>query len=258
MCDDSIEEDSERYRRNNVELAVALNDLKMEFNIVQTQLLERNRELQKVYDENATLKRNLAQKDNQISSFRSLVLDMVKSNTRKYTEVMQNVGLVSNASGGVTSNENPNPNLIPKTESNVSLTPEPIQPKVSVNVRRRQRENNCDMFSRLSDLTEESIRSQTNDSKSFISSPEVIQAISRRRASASSIAPPSPSPLRDVRERLILNGETKGAKTMAKVKKMEKIIDENTPVNTTSGRPTRKTAPRNLSEPKLGTKLRRD
>ena len=42
MSDDSsIIEDLDRYRRNNVELAIALNDMKTELNLVQMQLLDK-------------------------------------------------------------------------------------------------------------------------------------------------------------------------------------------------------------------------
>lgn len=251
MCDSSIEEDLERYRRNNVELAVALNDLKAELNIVQTQLLDRNREFQQVYDENATLKQNLVQKDAQLCTWKALIVDLVTTNTRKYTDVMQKVGLVP-AANGMTK---PKENFAAKPENSVSTTFK-SESNDRANVLRRRRQS-YDDSPRLPDLTEESINSQFNESISFTKTPEkrVSHVTSRRRASTLHSTPPSP--LREVRERLVGNGETRGKRLSERVQKMDRIIDENTPINGTTSRPSRKTAPKNLSEPKLGTKLRR-
>lgn len=245
--DNSILEDLERYRRNNVDLAVALNDLKTELNLMQTQILGQNRELQKVYDENATLRQNLAQKDSQINSWRALIVDLVTTNTKKYSEMMQKIGLVP-ATNGTTKQI---ANSTVKTETKVSTTVSPIE-DVGVNIQRRKRQE--DIPPELDDLTEESINSNFNESKSLSASPEQ-RVTARRRMSVPPMTPPSP--LRVVQERLITNADKKGQKSSVKCQKMEKIIDENTPV-AISGRSKRSAAPKNLSEPKLGTKLRRN
>lgn len=258
MGDNSLIEDLERYRRNNVELAMALNDLKTELNIVQMQLLEKNRELQTVYDDNATLKQNIAQKDGQLSTWRALIVDLVTTNTRKYTEMMQKVGLVPPANG--TSNksiktDNGTPKLASTEQPNANNN-------VRVNVNRRQRQEYDDSSPKLADLTEESVYSQFNDTKSLTPSPEqkTAHVTSRRRASIPPMTPASP--LREIQERMVVSGESKGKKSSAKVQKMEKIVDENThacETNGTVGRKTqRKAAPKSLAEPKLGTKLRRN
>lgn len=255
MCDTSLEEDLDRYRRNNVELAVALNDLKSELNIVQMQLLDRNRELQRVFDENASLKQSLAQKESEMSSWRAVIVDMVTSNTRKYTEVMQKIGLVPAA------NVAPKPNAIsvPKPENAVSESSSDQNERL--NMLKRQKNVNNYSPPRLSDLTEESIQSsKLNESNGFTSTPEknVTHVTARRRVSIPQTTSP-PTPLRIIQERMLGNNELRGKKSSAKVQKMEKIIDENVPTNgATIGRPIRKTAPKNLSEPKLSTKLRRN
>lgn len=256
MCDHSgIEEHLDRYRRNNVELAEALNELKIELNIVQTQLLDRNRELQKVYVENATLKSTLAQKESQISTWRAILMDLVTSNTRKYTEVMQKIGLVPAAKEPIQSNESP----VLRTENTISTAATQPADQISrVNLLRRQKENDVSP-SGLANLTEESIHSQFNESKNSMPSPEksVSHVTSRRRISVPTSSPPKP--LRESQKSLNSNGETKGKKSGGKLPRLDKIIDENSPTESVvPGRPSRKTAPKNLSEPKLGTKLRRN
>lgn len=271
MCDSSFEEDLDRYRRNNVELAVALNELKADLNIVQMELLQRNRELQRAHAENASLKQELMQKDNQLSTWRALIMDLVTSNTQKYSDFMKKIGLVPDASTAVNRrNERPPSGVsylkpVQVTEktlpSTTTTASNPINQDSSVNVlvQRRQKDNTYDFSPQLSDLKEESIVSQLNESKSLEASPEngFNHVVSRRRASVPSPSTP-PSLLRQVRERMIPNGKINGNKPTAKVKKMDEIIDENTPINGSTGRPTRRTAPKNLSEPKLTTKLRRN
>lgn len=251
--DNSILEDLERYRRNNVELAMALNDLKTELNMVQMQVLGQNRELQNVHDENAALKRNLTQKDSQLSAWRALIVDVVTTNTKKYTEMMQKVGLVPAANGTT----KPTEYSTMQTGTKVSTTTKPTeQSNVCVNVHRRLRQEDVSPY-RLADLTEESIHSHFNESKSLTTSPENIAHVAaRRRMSVPQMTPPSP--LRVIQERLVGNGETKGRKSSTKVQKMDRIMDENTSVIAANGRSKRNAAPKNLSEPKLGTKLRRN
>lgn len=265
MCDSSYEEDLERYRQNNVELAMALNDLKTDLNNIQLELLQRNRELQRAHTENATLKQQLTEKDNQLSVWRALIVNLVQTNTRKYSEVMEKIGLVPAAA-----NNRPNqlppppPKTTEKTLPTTASASKPIEENGSINTaQRRQKDKDAADFSpALSDLTEESMTSQLNESNKMETTPVksvINHVVSRRRASVPPMTPPSTPPLtsRQISERMVSNGETNGKKPTAKVKKMDKIIDENTPMNSATGRPSRKTAPKNLSEPKLGTKLRR-
>lgn len=270
MCDSSFEEDLDRYRRNNVELAVALNDMKADLNTMQMELLQRNRELQRAHAENATLKLEIAQKNQQLSTWRALIIDLVQTNTSKYSEVMKKIGLVPSGAGtaAAVNRPNQNPPPIPKPVP-TPATSKPIDQNALANiVQRRQKEKEVGDFSlALSDLAEESVTSQLNESRSLESTPvkssnAVNHVVSRRRASVPPVTPPSTPPLalRQCADRMISNGQTNGKKPSAKAKKMDKIIDENTPINNVaaSGRPSRKTAPKNLSEPKLGTKLRRN
>lgn len=248
MCDDSLEEDLERYRRNNTELAMALNDMKMELNILQEQLLDKNRELQNVYRDNALLKSNVAHKDNQINTWRSMILELVTTNTRKYTEVMQKIGLVPASSGAAKPFETSKITI----ETKVTATDAPDR----TNFQRKYRQND-DYAGRLSNLTEESINSLFNESKDA-KTPEKRKTNVTTRRRASSFTPMSPnSPLRLIQERMIGNGETIPVKSSVKVVKMESIVDENTESQPTNARPSRKKAPKNLCEPKLSTKMRR-
>lgn len=258
MSDDSsIIEDLERYRRNNVELAIALNDLKAEFNLVQMQLLEKNRELQNVYDENAALKQTIDQKDAEMSKMRASIVELVTTNTSKYREMMQKIGLVPGGSANGPTQPAEQTTMNSGTKQNASTE----QSNGRINIHRRQRIDNSP--DRLADLTEESIHSQLNDSKSVPTSPEAnasSQITSRRRVSVPPMTPPAP--LRVIQDRLnhersMANGRTKAKRSTAKVLKLEEIGDENSEP-TTNGRSKRNAAPRNLSEPKLGTKLRRN
>lgn len=257
MCDNSLIEDLERYRRNNVELAVALNDLKSELNIAQMQLLEQDRKLHQVYDENAMLKQNIAQKDSQLSTWRASIVDLVTTNTRKYTELMQKVGLVPAPNG--TSNLNASTKTDTNTTNKIATTEES---NGRVNLHRRQRQNDDYSPTRLPDLTEESIISQLNGSRSLTTSPELnlnSHVTSRRRVSVPPMTPASP--LREIQQRLVESGKSKARKSSAKVQKMGKIDDENAPTNEIHGngrKSQRKAAPKSLAEPKLSTKLRRD
>lgn len=253
--DDSMFEEMERYRRNNVELAVALNELKTELNIVQMHLLDQKRELQNVYDENAMLKKNLTEKDNQLNVWRTRIVDLVTANTRKYTELMQSVGLVP------ATNETVNSTMKEKcSTSQPKSATEQMNVRSNVQRRKRVEESPTD----LANVTEESLQlqlsQQINESRSFTPSPEknTAHVTSRRRVTDPPMTPASP--LRVIQERMVGSGESKKKKSSAKVEKMEKIIDENTQTNgkiISNGRSQRRAAPKNLSEPKLGTKLRR-
>lgn len=264
MCDSSYEDELDRYRRNNVELAVALNEIKTDLNTIQMELLHRNRELQRAHTENAALKQELQQKDQQLQTWRLLIMDLVHTNTQKYSEFVRKMGLTPAAASTAAVNRPnecpprpPPPAKIPDQKPTASKSIEMDRPASTV--QRRQKDNkDFDAYApQLSDITEASINSQLNESKSANTTPEKsINHVSRRRAS---VPPPTP-PLsnRQKVERMVSNGETIGNKSTAKVKKMDETIDENTPINGSTGRPTRRTAPKNLSEPKLGTKLRRN
>lgn len=259
MCDSSYEEELDRYRRNNVELAVALNEIKADLNTIQMELLRRNRELQQAHTQNAELKQQLTQKDQQLQSWRLLIMDLVHTNTQKYSEFVKKLGLTPAASTAVNRPNECPPRPPPPTKVAEQKQPpaKPIEQHRSDNtVQRRPNENkDYDTFSpHLSDITEASINSQMNESKSSTPEKSINHVVSRRRASVPPTSPP-PQAVRHKGERMVSNGETVGKRSTAKVKKMDDIIDENTPTN---GRPTRKTAPKNLSEPKLGTKMRRN
>lgn len=265
MCDSSYEEDLDRYRRNNVELAVALNEIKGDLNSLQMELLQRNGELQRAHTENAALKQELMQKNQQLQAWRLLIMDLVQTNTQKYSEFVKKLGLTPAASSVAINRPNecpPRPPPMKIAENRMPPTPsQPIEENRSANIaqRRPKAGNAHDAFtSQLSDLTEESISSQLNESKSLDTTPEknINRVVSRRRASV----PPATPPLtvRQKSDRMSADEGINGKKTTAKVKKLDQIIDENTPINGSIGRPSRKTAPKNLSEPKLGTKLRRN
>lgn len=247
----------ERYRSNNCELALALNDMKIELDAVNRKLLAKENDLQTVYAENASLKKELAQRDNQLNTWRMAFVDLVQTNTRKCTEVMQQIGLVP------TANSINKPNTVSvqqssnSTKTEVSTTPLTTQNLAidsRVNALRRRRFSLDDSPShRLANLTEEN--SQINDSSSLTPTSPITKChvTARRRVSIPPVSPVS-SPPKKLKDKKPIEKKT-DSKPMIKI---PEIGDENTPQNT-NGRPSRRTtAPKNLAEPKLRTKLRRN
>lgn len=244
----------ERYRSNNCELALALNDLKIELDTMNRKLLAKEGDFQAVRSENASLKNELSQRDTQINSWRSAFVDLVQTNTRKYTEVMQQIGLVPTANG---INKTNTSSSQPSTNARAEMSTTPLTTKYSatdnpVNALRRRKFSLDESPShRLANLTEEN--SQINDSPSQTPNSPITKShiTARRRVSVPPISPVS-SPPKKSKDKPLKEKRT-DSKPMLKI---PETGDENTPQNT-NGRPSRRMAPKNLAEPKLRTKLRR-
>lgn len=248
------EELLERYRSNNCELAIALNDMKSELDAINKRMLAKEREIQTIYDENAGLKKELAIRDHQLNTWRTMFVDLVQTNTRKYTEVMQKIGLV------------PSPNGINKInvptqhELTTPLTVKQIESNDRLNEMRRRKFSLDGSPGRLANLTEESLSSQANESNSLTpkQSPRkhISHVTARRRVSVPIQSPVSSPPKKRTESKI--EKEMAGKKTQSKpMSKIPEISDENKTPNL-NGRPSRRTAPKNLAEPKLSTKLRRN
>lgn len=225
----------ERYRENNCDLALALNDIKAELDLTNKSLLNRERELQEVRDENVQLKRDLMERDSQINTWRSLFIDLVQTNTRKYTEVMQKIGLVNSSSQQSTST------AIRENDS--------IQcNQVDALRRRRQNPNTY-----LPNLTEESVNSQFNETEiSTTPNSSIPQHHITARRRVASPEPIPPIHLKSMKD----NDDGEKRNKSSSTESLDSLDKENEQMNS-NGRPTRKTAPKNLAEPKLITKLRR-
>lgn len=245
----------ERYRSNNCELALALNDLKIELETINRKLLAKESDYQAVCSENANLKKDLAQRDTQINNWRTAFVDLVQTNTRKYTEVMQQMGLVPMANGinkTNTSSNQPSTNAVTEMLT-TPLTTKHLTTENRVNALRRRRFSLDDSPNhRLANLTEEN--SHISDSSSLTpNSPSAkCHVTARRRVSVPPVSPKS-SPQKKSKDKKFIQKMTDSMEML----KIPETGDENTPQNT-NGRPSRRTAPKNLAEPKLRTKLRRN
>lgn len=247
----------ERYRSNNCDLALALNELKSDLDAANKRILEKERELQIIHSENASLRCDLIQRDNQLATWRAMFVDLVQANTRKYTEVMSKIGLVptANSVNKTTTNQpqHKSSTSIAQTELNT-----PLKTKQSdTNDRIRARKFSLDASqSRLSNLTEESISSQMNHSDTFTppSPPKRISNVTRRRVSSFHSPISSPPKKRDNPLMKELADKKANRTPMLQI---DEFNDENKSQNM-SGRPARRTKPKNLAEPKLGTKMRRN
>lgn len=241
----SFDDDIETYKENNCKLAFALNDARKEVNKLQFEILLKNREVQEFHEQITLLKRELAERDNSINTWRTSFIEMMQQNTQNYTNLMRKVGLV--------------PQKVPANSSNIqNVDIKPIlqpaivlQPQQSSNIGQRHRQPlakiNHSPQNRLPDLTEESTIHNTSslpdlsnlsDAMDEIenSTPKMAQIarkFNRRRASL----PPPPSP-------------SEIARSLSPAKA--------SPKRSTRSRPSRRAAPKSLSEPKLGTKLRRE
>lgn len=244
----------ERYRSNNCDLALALNEMKTELAVANYQLVRKERALQAKQDENAILKRDLTQCQTQLvqcqtqlSSWRALIFDMVQSNTKKYTEMMAVVGLMK-APQAPAAPTTPLPPQPTATTSNVTARPSNARTEAI-----RRRRHSVDSPQRLADLTEESTANTSDVMSSPPSSAAAENVIGRRRAQ-------SPPRKRIIRHEPNAEPRRADAVTSSSTESLDGLGDgdkENVLSNVTS-RPSRRTAPKNLAEPKLSTKLRRE
>lgn len=224
----------ERYRRNNCDLAVALQDLRVELSTSKQQLLLKERELQRAQESIAHLRRDLTERDTQLHSWRSIFMDLVQTNTRKYTEVMAKIGLVTG----------PQPVAKP---SNSNVRPVPRTPRMDALRRRR---HSMDSPCKLSNVTEESI---DNTSESSMSKTNITENKAARRRAQS---PPRKLIIRS--DNNIDAQRTDDRSAFSSNESLDSIDNKENAQVSASGRPSRRTAPKNLAEPKLGTKLRRN
>lgn len=98
----------QKYRKNNIELACALNEKKVAINQLTDDALNLQANLQKANDrrsmleseleqrirENEQLKIQLFNRDHKLATWRAMFMDLFKASTGKYMEIMQTIGLV--------------------------------------------------------------------------------------------------------------------------------------------------------------------
>lgn len=231
----------ETYRNNNCDLALALNDIKGELNLTTRQLLDKERELQKVFDENAHLKREVAQYEAQLSSWRMMFIDLVQANTRKYTDVMAKIGLTTM----------PHTSTAATTSIDVGRSAAQQMTNQRMEVIRRRR-HSIGSPRQLPNLNEESMENTSDISTTPKTSiPE--QKVARRRAES----PPRKLLIRSNVKKLDEIAE-KSSSRSSSTESLDSIDNKENSLTNGSGRASRRAAPKNLAEPKLTTKLRRN
>lgn len=224
----------ERYRSNNCDLALALNDLKAELYTSKQRLLLKERELQRAQEDIAHLRSDLSQRDTKLNEWRSMFIELMQANTKKYTEIMAKIGFVT----------------APQTFANPPKTNERPVPRTPRMDALRRRRHSMDSPCKLSNVTEESIDNTSESSMSKANNTENINA--RRRAQS----PPRKLIIRSDNTVDVQRTDDKSA--FSSNESLDSIDNkENAQINA-GGRPSRRTAPKNLAEPKLGTKLRRN
>lgn len=250
----------ERYRSNNCDLALALNEMKSELFVANHQLLKKNRELQAAHEENVTLKRDLAQCQAKLAACSAMVFDMVQTNTKKYTDLMAVVGLLKQPPPATsmpppqpstsTTPRLPAPSTAPPLLDAKNAKSETRPPTDATSSVTRRRRHSSGSPHRLANLTEESI---ANTSDALTSPPKAANVTARRREQ---------SPPRKRTVRSDTNTDPRPIQCAASSSSNESLDSqdgdkENVRANA-SGRPSRRTAPKNLAEPKLTTKMRRN
>lgn len=82
----------ERYKRNNVDLAISLNERRNELREANDCLLVKCRELQEKKDEIINLKQQLAERDAQLALWRTTMIEVFQTNTKQYARLMGMIG----------------------------------------------------------------------------------------------------------------------------------------------------------------------
>lgn len=251
MSQKSISALLDEYRDNNCDLALALNDIKGELNLTSRRLLNKERELQKVHEENVHLKRDVAQYEAQINTWRTMFLDLVQANTKKYTEVMAKIGLAkmpqtsAAAAAATTSTDVGRPTATTTTTAQQQMPNQRIEA-----VRRRRHSLGSPRI--LPNLNEDSMENTSDISLTPKSSmPEHITA--RRRAES----PPRKLLIRSEVKKMDEIAEKASSRSSSN-ESLDSIDNKENSITNGSGRASRRAAPKNLAEPKLTTKLRRN
>lgn len=239
----------ENYKRNNFELAVSLNDMRNELNIVKYQVLTKNRELQQAHEEVAKLRQELAQRDGLIAMWRTSFIEMMQTNSKNYANMMQKIGLVTPANGTVRPNA---------TDTNKPLTNGTLVKKEepSANtLRRRPLQRVDDSPLRLPDLVEEnSLRSRA--SSSFNSMPDLsnISASSTSSARVEGRTPERRAAVQNVthRRRSSVPPADEKSRSPSPTDSTRSLSPTMDNAKRSTKRPSRRARPKSLTEPKLG------
>lgn len=143
----------ENYKKNNSELALSLAEKREELRMVNAEVIQQNRELQRLQEETIFLKQELAIREDKMKRWRSAMIEMITANTTQYTRLMTMTGCQfpdsdSSAAtdGKRPSAERPRQSTLPAITVAMEESPPPPLPSpprddhfnVNVVVRRRQ------------------------------------------------------------------------------------------------------------------------
>lgn len=275
----------ERYKRNNVDLAISLNEKRNELRAANELLIEKCREIQEKKDEIVDLKQQLAERDAQLNLWRTTMIEVFQANTRQYARLMGmigcNTGASSNAVAATTTQATRPPPLPAATNNNINNDKVEEEKKNDSNSsirenfvdKRARRGNNNDQMpldinNRLSNLTEESTQNSKDslhDISSFSDVPVSNSSTPRKSSNLSRSLTESPSsPPKTKIRKPEPQKKNKAKKKPLKEKNQnvlaekENIFDDMENGKDQDNRPRRKAAPSKLKEPKINVKLRRN
>lgn len=282
----------ERYKKNNVDLATSLNERRTDLRLANEQLIFKSRELQLKCDEIAHLKQELEQKEKQMSTWRTAMIQVFQSNTQSYATLMTLIGcnLMGPSTNNVrmataaeaTSTSTSTNNVQVETISNSPLGTEETN-RIQQNIDRFNKDTRLQRVqtrrmsmqspvspNRLENLIEEpTINIESLNESSSSSSSSAAEVSPRRRASNTFNRSPlkssaNDSPAKNTRrmstqeteiQKLVEPPNKKKPSSYPKQNMQNIKIDDTKEYQT--NRPRRKAAPGKLVEPKVNTKLRR-
>lgn len=147
----------ENYKKNNSELALSLAEKREELRMVNAEVIQQNRELQRLQEETIFLKQELAIREDKMKRWRTAMIEMITANTTQYTKLMTMTGCqfpgsgssaasVAAANANRPSAERPRQRTLPAITVTTEESPPPPLPSpprddhfnVNVVVRRRQ------------------------------------------------------------------------------------------------------------------------
>lgn len=82
----------ENYKKNNSELAISLAEKREELRMANADIIQQNRELQRLQEETIFLKQELAIREDKLKRWRTAMIEMITSNTTQYTKLMAMTG----------------------------------------------------------------------------------------------------------------------------------------------------------------------
>lgn len=267
----------ERYKRNNVDLAISLNQNRNELRAANDLLIDKCREVQEKKNEIVHLQQKLAAKDAQLNQWRTTMIEVFQSNTKQYARLMGMITGASTAQATATPTVQPASTAANKdgSECNQANKNESIRENF-IDTRNRRVNNNgqmpLDTNNRLSNLTEESSvtsKDSLQELSTLFNVSESSSSTPKKSEPEDSITPPNSPPKIKIKKTEPPKKQKKTKKKPLKVQNPNMLaetekenvfkgLDKEKCVNEQDNRPRRKAAPMKLQEPSLSIKLRRN